>query len=42
MKSIWFIVYISVALLAGLLIPFAMFYYETDEEDDKKDKKGGI
>jgi len=34
MKEIWYIVISAVALLSFLLIPFSIFYYETDEELD--------
>lgn len=32
MKAIWYIVILSVSLCAFLLIPFSIFYYETDED----------
>jgi LMBR1 domain-containing protein 1 len=33
MKSFWFFVYIIVLTFVCLLLPFALFFYETDEED---------
>ena len=32
MKEIWYGVYTAVSLMALVLIPFAMFFYETDED----------
>ena len=42
MKEIWYGIYILVALLALFIIPFAMFFYETDESDDPSTKSGRI
>lgn len=33
MKEIWYFVFLAVAVMALLLIPFSMFYYETNEDD---------
>ena len=32
MVDIWYIVYIVIALMCFLLIPYASYYYETDDE----------
>ena len=32
MKEIWYFIYIAISLMAFLLIPFASYYYETDDE----------
>ena len=32
MRSIWFAVYIMMALWIGVVIPFCLFYYEADSE----------
>ena len=34
MKTIWYGIYIGVAAMALVLLPFAMFFYETDEDKD--------
>lgn len=33
MKGFWYFIYITVLILVCLLLPFAMFFYETDEDD---------
>lgn len=33
MKVIWYAVILMVALCAFVLIPFSIFYYETDEDE---------
>jgi len=32
METLWFIIYMVVAILVSVLIPFAQFMYETDDE----------
>jgi len=32
METLWFIIYMIVAVLVSILIPFAQFMYETDDE----------
>ena len=38
MKTIWYTVIILVSICAFLLIPFSIFYYESDEEKANKDR----
>jgi hypothetical protein len=33
MKSFWYFIYLIVLALISILLPFALFFYETDEED---------
>lgn len=33
MKGFWYFIYLLVLILICLLMPFALFFYETDEED---------
>jgi LMBR1 domain-containing protein 1 len=33
MKGFWYFVYLTVLIFICLLLPFALFFYETDEED---------
>lgn len=32
METFWFIIYIVVAIMVSIMIPFAQFMYETDDE----------
>ncbi len=34
MGTLWLIVYITMAVMAVVIIPFAMFYYEGEEYDE--------
>ncbi len=33
MKSFWYFIYLIVLIFICFLLPFALFFYETDEED---------
>lgn len=36
MKEFWYIVFMTSLFLITIILPFSMFYYETDEEKDFK------
>jgi len=36
MKELWYFTYLCISLMMFLLIPFASFYYETDDEKGMK------
>jgi hypothetical protein len=34
MKSFWYLVFLTVLIFICLLLPFALFFYETDEDEN--------
>ena len=34
MKMFWYIIYMTSAFLIIVILPFALFYYESDDEND--------